>query len=129
MPLHRKSVENHKTDIGPVIISVVCPEPSPSENESVVISTNGSVSVASFACDIGFSISGPQQLECRANGLWDNIQPICGKKEQKHSVFKKTWQQKNSAIKSNNWSTYRKLFDRTRHNIKRSIFGRSVLPS
>ena len=61
-------------------ISVVCPVVTGPDNGTVALSTNGSVTVAVFTCDSGHSLTGSPQLTCKTDELWDNTEPVCGKK-------------------------------------------------
>lgn len=43
------------------------------------MSTDGVVSVATFQCEVGYTIQGDDVLTCRDDGTWDLLEPTCGK--------------------------------------------------
>ena len=47
-------------------------------NGSLSVKTDGVDSIAVFACDLGFSLSGEPTAQCRADGGWNSSSPTCG---------------------------------------------------
>ena len=62
-----------------IFFSVACLSVVVPENGSVVEDTNGTVTMASFSCDVGFSLKGQNILSCLQNGSWDLPVPDCSK--------------------------------------------------
>ena len=57
---------------------VLCPAISTPDSGSVIVSADGSVTIATFSCEFGYYISGDATLRCLENGNWDAEEPICG---------------------------------------------------
>ena len=45
---------------------------------SVVISSNGSLSVATYSCRAGYQLVGANSRSCRETGLWTGVPASCG---------------------------------------------------
>jgi len=61
------------------LFPVSCPDLSPIANGTVSVSTNGSYTVATHSCDLGFTLAGRHTLTCADTGTWEGTQPSCGK--------------------------------------------------
>jgi len=48
-------------------------------NGSLLLSSDGSKSTATFSCSHGYSLNGAQTLVCAADGMWDKLVPTCGR--------------------------------------------------
>ena len=48
------------------------------ENGQVTVTTNGSVTVASFTCGDDYTLSGDNTLTCTTTGTWSGSTPECG---------------------------------------------------
>jgi len=48
-------------------------------NGDLATTSNGSVTVATISCPLGYSVNGSAVLTCRLNGNWDEDVPNCGK--------------------------------------------------
>ena len=48
-------------------------------NGSIVLATNGLVTIATVLCDVGGSLKGTRELTCSDTGIWDFPAPSCGK--------------------------------------------------
>lgn len=58
--------------------SSVCDPPASLEHGTVLISSDKLT--ASYSCDVGYSLSGPEIRQCRTNGSWwDGTSPACSK--------------------------------------------------
>ena len=44
---------------------------------SVSVTSDGILSVARFACDVGHTLVGERLLTCNASGFWNSSVPIC----------------------------------------------------
>jgi hypothetical protein len=61
------------------MFAVSCPLFGDIENGQVNVSTNGSVTVASFICDEDYNLNGNNKLVCTTTGIWNGPTPQCGK--------------------------------------------------
>jgi len=66
-------------DFQNILFSATCDMQTMPTNGSVSITTNGSVTMATFTCGVGSSMSGSSVAKCLPDGSWDVIEPICGK--------------------------------------------------
>ena len=57
-----------------------CPLFGDIENGQVTVTTNGSVTVASFTCDVDYTLSGDNTRTCTTTGTWRGSAPECGMK-------------------------------------------------
>ena len=57
--------------------AVTCPDLSPTDNGRQNGSSFTFTSVVVFACDLGYNLTGNQQLVCQANATWSAEQPTC----------------------------------------------------
>ena len=48
-------------------------------NGNIAMSTNGSVTAATFTCFAGYRLTGTGSLYCRVDGSWSDSTPACGK--------------------------------------------------
>ncbi|XP_053399292.1 CUB and sushi domain-containing protein 3-like [Mercenaria mercenaria] len=69
------SADGTWTDQTPSCVS--CPSLVDLENGQVAISTDGSVTMASFTCDQDYSLYGSSILACTSSGLWNESSPEC----------------------------------------------------
>ena len=51
-----------------------------------MLSTNGIFSTAKYFCSPGYNLHGETDVECSANGNWNNSAPVCSKAN--YDVFK-----------------------------------------
>lgn len=58
--------------------TVSCPTMEAPENGEVVVSSNGSVTIATFSCETDYSLYGNTVLSC-ISGTWEGTAPTCGK--------------------------------------------------
>jgi hypothetical protein len=49
----------------------------------VTLSSNGTLSQAEFSCSTGYHIAGDEIISCQTDGLWDGVDPLCGK----HNIY------------------------------------------
>ena len=73
------------SDVGPSwsscffhLFTVQCTFITPPNGGNFVTSSNGSVSITTFTCDTGSTISGDITLECGPDGAWSSMIPDCG---------------------------------------------------
>ena len=59
-------------------IAEVCEQLDDVKNGSMVISSNGTITTASFSCQHGTSLNGTGSLECETTGKWTSNTPTCG---------------------------------------------------
>ena len=61
---------------------VICPSLTPPTNGSVEINEGGRDvgSEATYDCDEGFELEGPQRRTCQSNGAWSGRVPTCKRK-------------------------------------------------
>ena len=59
-------------------ISAKCASLSDPIDGHLVMSTNGSVSIVTIFCPIGYSINGSAVLTCGQDSKWDEDVPNCG---------------------------------------------------
>lgn len=52
-----------------------------SSGGSVILLTNGSVTTATYACDVGYTLTSNATRTCNQEGDWDSYEPICGNKD------------------------------------------------
>ena len=46
---------------------------------TVSLSTDGVMTLASFTCETGYTMSGDSSISCRSDGTWNVSQPLCSK--------------------------------------------------
>lgn len=46
---------------------------------NVTLSSNGTLTTATFTCEIGYSLDGKSAIQCLADGTWSNSSPTCRK--------------------------------------------------
>ncbi|XP_060562325.1 sushi, von Willebrand factor type A, EGF and pentraxin domain-containing protein 1-like [Ruditapes philippinarum] len=56
-----------------------CEDISAPENGNIAISTNGTMSVANFQCNTGYTLSGSEVSTCNLDGTWSSSPPNCVK--------------------------------------------------
>ena len=59
-------------------IAEVCEQLDDVKNGSMIISSNGTITIASFSCQPGTSLNGTGSLECGTTGKWTSNIPTCG---------------------------------------------------
>ena len=57
---------------------VTCEEVSAPSSGSLVISSNGTVSVVTYNCDEGYVLVGESTRSCTSSGQWTSDTPECG---------------------------------------------------
>ena len=62
-------------------IAEVCEQLDDVKNGSMVISSNGTITIASFTCQSGTSLNGTGSLECKTTGKWTSNIPTCGNED------------------------------------------------
>lgn len=60
----------------PVLIDLDDPE-----NGRVTLTGTSFGDTATFSCDFGYMLSGPETRGCMADGVWSNSQPTCNRKD------------------------------------------------
>ncbi|KAH3840888.1 hypothetical protein DPMN_114346 [Dreissena polymorpha] len=48
-------------------------------NGKIAMTTNGSVTMAIYSCERGYTLVGSAALSCRATGTWSGPAPTCGR--------------------------------------------------
>jgi len=59
-------------------VLVSCPELSAGDNQTVTVTTNSTLTMATFTCDLHYSLHGNHQLMCLETGNWSGTVPSCG---------------------------------------------------
>ena len=62
-----------------------CSTVSSPANGAVSMSQQGSTTMASFTCDVGYSLAGDTSITCLISGTWSSTPPTCGNDP---SIFK-----------------------------------------
>ena len=62
------------------LLSVHCQELSSIPNGLYNLTTDSTSTYASYSCGVKYYINGPSVRKCLDSGLWDGIDPRCGKK-------------------------------------------------
>ena len=62
-----------------MLVSVKCQDLDAISNGQVVLTTNSISAVAEFSCEVGSSLNGSSSAVCGTDGLWNNVEPLCGK--------------------------------------------------
>ena len=62
------------------LLSVQCQELSSIPNGLYNLTTDSTSTYASYSCGAKYYINGPSVRKCLDSGLWDGIDPRCGKK-------------------------------------------------
>lgn len=58
---------------------MACPFLNKPTNGNVSLATDGAVTIAVFTCSLGYNVNGLSTLICQSSGLWDGVEPSCGK--------------------------------------------------
>lgn len=61
-----------------LLFAVPCQTLQASGSGSVNYFSNGSVSTATFTCDVGTSLQGSMETSCDSTGQWNFEEPNCG---------------------------------------------------
>ena len=61
-------------------ILAICDTLSVLVGASVEVTFEITESVATYACETGYTINGPSSLSCRSDGTWNTSIPSCGKR-------------------------------------------------
>ena len=61
------------------LITVTCPVLGSIENGTTTLATDGISTVATFSCDLGFTLRGHKTISCDSSGEWREQLPACGK--------------------------------------------------
>ena len=56
-----------------------CAALSDPENGAVIMTSTGTVTIATFTCNTDYTIEGNVQLQCTATGYWSGSPPYCGR--------------------------------------------------
>ncbi|KAH3840535.1 hypothetical protein DPMN_113985, partial [Dreissena polymorpha] len=56
---------------------VTCPSLMPLTSGKIEITSNGSVTMAAFTCNLNYTVAGDQRLTCQPDGKWSGSQPVC----------------------------------------------------
>ncbi|XP_053400600.1 CUB and sushi domain-containing protein 3-like [Mercenaria mercenaria] len=58
-------------------VCVGCSTLSSPSNGSVTLSTNGVLTVATYSCDVGFTLNGDVTSQCQVDVTWSTVPPTC----------------------------------------------------
>ena len=59
-------------------LSATCQSLSTPPGGSLNLSSDGIVTTATFACEVGSALLGVGLLTCQSDGTWDQLEPSCG---------------------------------------------------
>ena len=60
-------------------IDLKCPKPRTLTNGRRVVEGKKFNETATFTCNAGYTLIGASVRTCRGKGVWDGLEPICGK--------------------------------------------------
>uniref|UniRef100_H2Z7B4 Sushi domain-containing protein n=1 Tax=Ciona savignyi TaxID=51511 RepID=H2Z7B4_CIOSA len=61
----------------PICREILCPSLSQPTQGSVVVTSRSVQGVATYSCNTGYRLDGPQVITCFSNGRWSNTPPTC----------------------------------------------------
>ena len=63
-----------------IIFAVPCPDLTDPENGQVAVNGFAPGDIATYTCNSGYSLSGPETRECQDDSNWSGVVPTCIRK-------------------------------------------------